>query len=99
MQRKKITTRRSEASLLNIDYKDVPALKKFLSKFSKIVPRAYTGNSLKEQKALATAIKRARYMALLPYVVDYRASAIDMTLAMSAASTEVAPEVSAEMAA
>lgn len=51
-----------------IDYKDVELLKKYTTKFGKITPRYYTGVSLKNQKKLATAIKRARTMALLPFV-------------------------------
>lgn len=50
-----------------IDYKDVERLRGYLSVFGKIVARYYTGISLKQQKQLAQAIKRAREMALLPY--------------------------------
>ena len=50
-----------------IDYKEVRILKKYISQYGKIVPRYYTGVSLKYQKALAKAIKRARNMALLSY--------------------------------
>ena len=53
---------------VTIDYKDVELLKKYITKFGKITPRYYTGVSLKNQKKLATAIKRARMMALLPFV-------------------------------
>ena len=53
-----------------IDYKDVELLKKFISPNGKIIPRRVTGTSAKYQRMLATAIKRAREMALLPYVVD-----------------------------
>lgn len=55
-----------------IDYKDTVSLKHHLTKFNRIIPRKYSGTSLKTQKKIATAIKRARYMALLPYVVDPR---------------------------
>ncbi|MDD5769512.1 MAG: 30S ribosomal protein S18 [Candidatus Gracilibacteria bacterium] len=51
-----------------IDYKNIELLKKYITKFGKITPRYYTGVSLKSQKKLATAIKRARMMALLPFV-------------------------------
>ncbi|MDD3026655.1 MAG: 30S ribosomal protein S18 [Erysipelotrichaceae bacterium] len=51
-----------------IDYKDVELLKKFVSANGKIIPRRVTGTSAKYQRQLATAIKRARQMALLPYV-------------------------------
>jgi len=50
-----------------IDYKDVYLLRRYISQYGKIVPRYYTGVSLKYQKALSRAIKRARQMALLPY--------------------------------
>ena len=53
-----------------IDYKDVELLKKFISPNGKITPRRVTGTSAKYQRMLATAIKRARQMALLPYVVE-----------------------------
>ena len=51
-----------------IDYKDVELLKKFISPNGKITPRRVTGTSAKYQRKLETAIKRARQMALLPYV-------------------------------
>lgn len=53
---------------VTIDYKDVELLKKYITKFGKITPRYYTGVSLKNQRKLAIAIKRARMMALLPFV-------------------------------
>jgi small subunit ribosomal protein S18 len=52
-----------------IDYKDVETLKKFLNPHGKIMPRRRTRLSAVNQRALAEAIKRARYMALLPYIV------------------------------
>ena len=52
----------------HIDYKDVELLKRFVSANGKIIPRRVTGTSAKYQRQLATAIKRARQMALLPYV-------------------------------
>lgn len=55
----------------NIDYKNVELLKKYITKFGKIVPRYYSGVSLKNQKKLAQAIKRARIMALIPFVKQY----------------------------
>lgn len=60
------------AGVTHIDYKDTAFLKRFLTKFNKIIPRQYSGTTLKNQKRIATAVKRARYMALLPYVVDPR---------------------------
>lgn len=52
----------------SIDYKDVELLKRFVSANGKIIPRRVTGTSAKYQRMLATAIKRSRQMALLPYV-------------------------------
>ena len=51
-----------------IDYKDVELLKRFVSANGKIIPRRVTGTSAKYQRMLATAIKRARELALLPFV-------------------------------
>jgi small subunit ribosomal protein S18 len=53
-----------------IDYKDAEFLKKFLNDQGKMLPRRLTGNSLKYQRKVAVAIKKARQMALLPYVTD-----------------------------
>ena len=53
-----------------IDYKDVELLKRFISAYGKISPRRVTGTRAKYQRMLATAIKRARQMALLPYVAE-----------------------------
>jgi small subunit ribosomal protein S18 len=53
-----------------IDYKDVGVLRKFLSDRGKIFPRRTSAICAKHQRQLAMAIKRARYMALLPYVVE-----------------------------
>ena len=53
-----------------IDYKDPEFLMRFLNAQGKILPRRITGNSLKFQRRLATAVKRARQIALLPYVAD-----------------------------
>ncbi|GAB0174398.1 MAG: hypothetical protein HHAS10_02770 [Candidatus Altimarinota bacterium] len=58
------------AGIKQIDYKDTTLLKQYLTKFNRIVPRYYSGVSLANQKKLAQAIKRARYMALLPYVLE-----------------------------
>ena len=53
-----------------IDYKDAEFLKKFLNEQGKILPRRITGTSLKYQRKVAKAVKRARHIALLPYVTD-----------------------------
>ena len=55
---------------LKIDYKDVSLLKRFLSPRGKILPSRITGVSAKYQRALSLAIKRARQLALLPYVAQ-----------------------------
>ena len=53
-----------------IDYKDVNKLKRYVSERGKILPRRITGNCAKHQRALTVAIKRARHIALMPYVQD-----------------------------
>ena len=52
-----------------IDYKDVRLLQRFISERGKIVPSRITAVSAKKQRELARAIKRARYLAILPYVI------------------------------
>ncbi|MGA9225647.1 MULTISPECIES: 30S ribosomal protein S18 [Mesobacillus] len=54
--------------ITKIDYKETDLLKKFISERGKILPRRVTGTSAKYQRKLTVAIKRARQMALLPYV-------------------------------
>src|SRR5579871_6366329 len=53
-----------------IDYKDVKLLQRFLSERGKIVPSRITAVSAKKQRLLAQAIKRARFLALLPYLLN-----------------------------
>jgi small subunit ribosomal protein S18 len=53
-----------------IDYKNVDFLLKFLNAQGKILPRRLSGNGLKYQKKVAQAVKRARHLALLPYIAD-----------------------------
>ena len=53
-----------------VDYKDPEFLKKFLNEQGKILPRRITGTSLKFQRKVAQAVKRARQLALLPFVTD-----------------------------
>ena len=54
----------------SIDYKDVNKLRKFVTERGKILPRRITGNCAKHQRVLTTAIKRARHLALLPYIQE-----------------------------
>lgn len=54
----------------HIDYKDVAKLRRFVSERSKILPRRTTGTCAKHQRELTESIKRARQIALLPYVTD-----------------------------
>ena len=54
----------------NIDYKDVLRLRRFVSERGKILPRRMTGTCAKHQRQLSQAIKRARAIALLPYVSE-----------------------------
>ncbi len=53
-----------------IDYKDVEFLKKFINEQGRLLPRRITGTSLKYQRLVGEAVKKARQMALLPYVTD-----------------------------
>ena len=57
------------AQLQTIDYKDIETMKKFLNPHGKIMSRRRTGLSASGQRALATAVKRARFMALIPFIV------------------------------
>lgn len=68
--RKKKYCRFKKNGIKYIDYKDPEFLKKFLNEQGKILPRRITGTSLKFQRKLSVAIKRARHLALLPYVTD-----------------------------
>lgn len=53
-----------------VDYKDINTLKKYISERGKILPRRITGTCAKHQRAVTTAVKRARHIALLPYTVE-----------------------------
>ena len=68
--KKKKYCRFKKAKIKFIDYKDPEFLKKFLNEQGKILPRRITGTSVKYQKKVATAVKRARHLALLPYLTD-----------------------------
>ena len=59
----------SGANAPKIDYKDVRLLQRFISERGKIVPSRITAVSAKKQRRLATAIKRARFLALVPYLL------------------------------
>lgn len=67
---KKKYCRFKRAGIKYVDYKDPEFLKKFLNEQGKILPRRITGNSLKMQRRVAQAVKRARHLALLPFVTD-----------------------------
>jgi len=54
----------------HIDYKDPDFLLQFVNEQGKLLPRRITGNSLKYQKKVAVAVKRARHLAMMPYVTD-----------------------------
>jgi len=69
VQRKKYC-RFKRSGIKYIDYKDPDFLAKFLNEQGKILPRRLTGNSLKYQRKVSQAIKRARHIAILPYVTD-----------------------------
>ena len=68
--RKKKYCRFKRAGIKYVDYKDPEFLKKFLNEQGKILPRRITGTSLKFQRKVAQAVKRARSLALLPYVTN-----------------------------
>ncbi len=69
-QQKKKYCRFKKNGIKYIDYKDATFLTKFVNEQGKILPRRITGTSIKYQKKVAQAIKRARHLALLPYVTD-----------------------------
>ena len=65
--RRRKLCRFSAEGIKEIDYKDLNLLKQYVSESGKIVPSRITGTSAKYQRQLADAVKRARYLALLPY--------------------------------
>ncbi len=69
-QKRKKYCRFKRYGIKYIDYKNPEFLLQFVNEQGKILPRRITGNSLKYQRRVATAIKRARHLALLPYVAD-----------------------------
>ncbi|MCQ2229846.1 MAG: 30S ribosomal protein S18 [Bacteroidales bacterium] len=68
--KKKKYCRFKKSGIKYVDYKNPEFLKKFLNEQGKILPRRITGTSLKYQRKVAKAVKRARHLALLPYVTD-----------------------------
>jgi small subunit ribosomal protein S18 len=68
--KKKKYCRFKKSGIKYIDYKDANFLMKFVNEQGKILPRRLTGTSLKYQKKVAQAVKRARHIALMPYVAD-----------------------------
>ncbi len=59
---------RRKPDLVHFDYKDVKTLQKYVNQFGQIEPATKTGLNAKQQRALAVAVKRARHLALLPFV-------------------------------
>lgn len=68
--RKKKYCRFKKSRIKFIDYKDPNFLKKFLNEQGKLLPRRVTGTSLKYQRKVSMAVKRARHLSLLPYMAD-----------------------------
>jgi small subunit ribosomal protein S18 len=68
--KKKKYCRFKKSGIKYVDYKDPEFLKKFLNEQGKILPRRLTGTSLKFQRKVGKAVKRARQIALLPYLTD-----------------------------
>ena len=62
----------SQEGAAEIDYKDLDMLKQYISETGKIVPSRITGTKAKYQRQLATAIKRARFLALVPYTDSHK---------------------------
>ena len=72
--KKRINRRRKKVCVFcggeEISYKDAAKLKKYVSERGKILPRRVTGTCAKHQRAVTVAVKRARHMAIMPYVDD-----------------------------
>ena len=68
--RKPMRRRRKVCGGEEISYKDAAKLKKYVSERGKILPRRVTGTCAKHQRAVTVAVKRARHMAIMPYVDD-----------------------------
>lgn len=67
---KKKYCRFKKSGIKYIDYKDPVFLSKFVNEQGKLLPKRVTGTSLKFQRKISQAVKRARYLALMPYVTD-----------------------------
>ena len=70
--RRKRYCRFTAEGIKEIDYKDLDLLKQYVTETGKIVPSRITGTSARYQRQLATAVKRARYLALLPYTDQHK---------------------------
>ena len=70
--RRKKACRFTADGVVEIDYKDIETLKDYVSETGKIVPSRITGTNAKYQRQLSTAIKRARYLALLPFTDSHQ---------------------------
>lgn len=70
--RRKKACRFTAEGVVQIDYKDLETLKAYVSETGKIVPSRITGTNAKYQRQLATAIKRARFLALLPFTDSHQ---------------------------
>lgn len=71
MARHRKTCPMCEASIRNVDYKDERRLSRFITERGKILPRRISGMCARHQRQVGTAIKRARYLALLPYIAGF----------------------------
>jgi small subunit ribosomal protein S18 len=70
--RRKKYCRFTAEGIKEIDYKDIDLLKQYITETGKIVPSRITGTSARYQRQLALAVKRARYLALLPYTDQHK---------------------------
>ena len=70
MRKKKKVCQFCQDKIEHIDYKDVTRLRKCVSERAKILPRRITGTCAKHQRQLTVAIKRARHIAIMPYISD-----------------------------
>lgn len=69
-QKRKKYCRFRRFNIKYIDYKDIDFLMNFINEQGKLLPRRITGNSMKYQRKVATAVKRARHLGYLPFVAD-----------------------------